>query len=92
MTPAVPLPAAIAFRSFAPESAAASLLLLGWSLLLSLGGYLLLLRLFVRLGASAAALRWALALLLLAPVFAGGRRSPSVTGRTRPRCVCPRSA
>lgn len=71
LTPLAPLPAAAVFRLFAPEGAFASLLLLGWSLAQSLGGYLLMRRLFVRLGAPPAALRWALVSLLVLPVFAG---------------------
>lgn len=70
LMPVSPAAAALAFRLFPPANAAASMTLLGWALAQSLGGYLLLRTLFVRLGADARALRGALAVLLLLPIYA----------------------
>lgn len=54
---------------FGPYSDAASLILLFWALLQTIGGYLLLMLLFRRLGMEAASLRWGFALLCLVPPF-----------------------
>lgn len=56
-------------RLFGPFTPAASLALLGWSLLQTGIAYLLLYRLFQMLGAPPSATRWGLALLCLVPPF-----------------------
>jgi hypothetical protein len=57
------------FAAFGPYSATANLILLGWALLQTFGGYLLLRKLFAMLGADPAALRLGMALLCLVPIF-----------------------
>jgi hypothetical protein len=70
LMPVSPAAAALVFRLFPPAGAAASLTMTAWALLQSLAGYLLLRALFQRLGAHSRGVRWALAFLLLVPIFA----------------------
>lgn len=70
LTPVTPGVAALVFRLFPPAGAVSSLALTTWALMLSLGGYLLLCELFARLDAEGRAVRWAMAFLLLVPLYA----------------------
>lgn len=69
LLPVSPAIAGGILRLFGPYSDAAALTLLLWALLQTMGGYLLLMLLFRRLGMAPAALRWGFALLCLVPPF-----------------------
>ncbi|KRC82517.1 hypothetical protein [Sphingomonas sp. Root241] len=69
LLPVLPGIAGFLFWLFGPLSVPANLALLGWSLLQTFASYLLLRRLFQRLGMDPTAIRWGLALLCLVPVF-----------------------
>lgn len=70
LLPVMPAIAGGLLALFGPGSVAGNLALLAWSLAQTLCAWLLLRRLYLRLGASPATLRWGMVLLCLVPVFA----------------------
>lgn len=70
LLPVMPMIAAAVFWLFGAMTVPANLVLLGWALFQTFACYLLVRRLFARLGMDPVAVRWATAMLCLVPVLA----------------------